>query len=31
VYSMAAIIYFCLCFPLSLWSRRLEGRFAYGG
>ncbi|MEL6468317.1 MAG: amino acid ABC transporter permease [Cyanobacteria bacterium J06623_4] len=29
VYSMAAVIYFCLCFPLSLWSRRLESRFAY--
>ncbi|MEL6902446.1 MAG: amino acid ABC transporter permease [Cyanobacteria bacterium J06606_4] len=29
VYSMAAVIYFCLCFPLSLWSRRLETRFAY--
>ncbi|NBD15851.1 MAG: ABC transporter permease subunit [Cyanobacteria bacterium] len=29
VYSLAAIIYFCLCFPLSLWSRRLENRFSY--
>ena len=29
VYSMAAAIYFCLCFPLSLWSRRLEGKFSY--
>ncbi|MEM9151957.1 MAG: amino acid ABC transporter permease [Cyanobacteria bacterium P01_F01_bin.3] len=29
VYSMAAVIYFCLCFPLSLWSRRLESRFSY--
>ena len=29
VYSLAAIIYFCLCFPLSLWSKRLEKRFAY--
>lgn len=29
VYSMAAVIYFSLCFPLSLWSRRLETRFAY--
>jgi polar amino acid transport system permease protein len=31
VYSMAAVIYFCLCFPLSLWSRQLESRFSYGG
>ncbi|MDB9524700.1 amino acid ABC transporter permease [Oscillatoria sp. CS-180] len=30
VYSFAAVIYFCLCFPLSLWSKRLESRFAYG-
>lgn len=30
VYSLAAVIYFCLCFPLSLWSRRLEGKFSYG-
>jgi len=29
VYSLAAIIYFCLCFPLSMWSRRLENRFSY--
>lgn len=29
VYSFAAIIYFCLCFPLSLWSRRLEKSFVY--
>ncbi|MEO1067516.1 MAG: amino acid ABC transporter permease [Cyanobacteria bacterium J06638_6] len=29
VYSLAALIYFCLCFPLSLWSRRLERKFAY--
>lgn len=31
VYSLAALIYFCLCFPLSLWSRRLESRFSYVG
>jgi polar amino acid transport system permease protein len=31
VYSLAAMIYFALCFPLSLWSRRLEKSFAYGG
>lgn len=29
VYSIAAVIYFCLCFPLSLWSRSLESRFSY--
>ncbi|AFZ49191.1 amino acid ABC transporter permease [Dactylococcopsis salina] len=29
VYSLAAMIYFCLCFPLSLWSKRLENRFSY--
>ena len=29
VYSFAAIIYFCLCFPLSVWSRKLESSFAY--
>ncbi|MGD1854398.1 MAG: amino acid ABC transporter permease [Leptolyngbyaceae cyanobacterium] len=28
IFSMAAVIYFCLCFPLSLWSKRLERRFA---
>lgn len=26
VYSLVALIYFCLCFPLSLWSKRLEVR-----
>ncbi|WP_204150484.1 amino acid ABC transporter permease [Leptolyngbya sp. CCY15150] len=30
VYSIAAVIYFCLCFPLSLWSKRLEKQFTYG-
>ncbi|MEM6450999.1 MAG: amino acid ABC transporter permease [Cyanobacteria bacterium P01_D01_bin.105] len=29
VYSLAAAIYFCLCFPLSLWSRSLESKFSY--
>ncbi|HEY9641602.1 MAG TPA: amino acid ABC transporter permease [Coleofasciculaceae cyanobacterium] len=28
VFSIAAIIYFCLCFPLSLLSKRLEQQFA---
>lgn len=31
VYSLAAVIYFCLCFPLSLWSRKLERSFTYSG
>lgn len=26
VFPLMALIYFCLCFPLSLWSRRLERR-----
>jgi polar amino acid transport system permease protein len=26
VYSMVAVIYFCLCFPLSFFAKRLEGR-----
>ncbi len=29
VFSMAAVIYFCLCFPLSLLSKRLERQFAF--
>jgi len=28
VFSIAAVIYFCLCFPLSLLSKRLERQFA---
>jgi polar amino acid transport system permease protein len=31
VFSIAALFYFCLCFPLSLWSKHLEKRFAYKG
>ncbi|GAB4151203.1 MAG: amino acid ABC transporter permease [Cyanobacteria bacterium J069] len=31
VFSFAALIYFCLCFPLSLLSKRLEQRFALQG
>jgi polar amino acid transport system permease protein len=27
VYSLVALIYFCLCFPLSMFAKRLEGRF----
>ena len=26
IYPLMALIYFCLCFPLSVWSRRLERR-----
>ena len=26
IFPIMAVIYFCLCFPLSLWSRRLERR-----
>ncbi|MBE9181424.1 amino acid ABC transporter permease [Oculatella sp. LEGE 06141] len=29
IFTIAAIIYFCLCFPLSLLSKRLEHQFAY--
>ncbi len=29
VFSLAAVIYFLLCFPLSLWSKRLERQFAF--
>ncbi len=27
IFPIMALIYFCLCFPLSFWSRRLERRF----
>lgn len=30
VYLLIAAIYFAMCFPLSLWSRRLERRLQYG-
>ena len=26
VYSLVALIYFCLCFPLSWWAIKIEGR-----
>ncbi len=29
VFSIAAVIYFCLCFPLSLLSKRLESQFVF--
>ncbi len=30
VYLLIAVIYFALCFPLSVWSRRLEQRLQFG-
>lgn len=27
IFPVMAVIYFCLCFPITLWSRRLETRF----
>ena len=29
VFSIAGLIYFALCYPLSLWSQRLEKKFSY--
>jgi polar amino acid transport system permease protein len=29
VFSIAGVIYFALCYPLSLWSQRLEKKFSY--
>ncbi|MEM8652989.1 MAG: amino acid ABC transporter permease [Pseudomonadota bacterium] len=31
IYPLMALIYFCLCFPLALWSRRLERRLGSVG
>ena len=31
IYGMVALIYFALCYPLTVWSRRLERRLAVGG
>ena len=28
IFPLMALIYFCLCFPLSVWSRRIEKRFS---
>lgn len=30
VYAWVALLYFALCWPISAWSRRLEGRLAHG-
>lgn len=30
IYLFIALIYFCMCFPISLWSRRLERRAGRG-
>ena len=29
VFSIAGVIYFAICYPLSLWSQRLEKKFSY--
>lgn len=29
VFSLAGVIYFCLCYPLSAWSQRLERKLSY--
>jgi polar amino acid transport system permease protein len=29
IFSLAGVIYFILCYPLSTWSQQLERRFAY--
>jgi polar amino acid transport system permease protein len=31
VYSVVALFYFALCYPISVWSKRLEGRMALSG
>ena len=31
IYPLMALIYFCLCFPLTLWSRRLERKLGNVG
>jgi polar amino acid transport system permease protein len=31
VYGCVALLYFALCYPISLWSRSLEGRLRHGG
>lgn len=31
IYSIIAVIYFALCFPISLWSRSLERRVGFAG
>ena len=30
VYLLIAIVYFAMCYPLSVWSRRLEERLNFG-
>ncbi|MBB5214636.1 amino acid ABC transporter permease [Parapusillimonas granuli] len=30
IYLLIAAIYFAMCYPLSAWSRKLEGRLQYG-
>lgn len=31
IYLIVAVLYFCLCFPLSFWSRRLERNAVHAG
>lgn len=30
IYLLIAVFYFAMCYPLSAWSRKLEGRLQYG-
>jgi polar amino acid transport system permease protein len=30
VYGMVALLYFAICFPLSLWGRVLERKYSFG-
>jgi polar amino acid transport system permease protein len=30
VYACVALLYFCLCFPISAWSRTLERKLRHG-
>ncbi|MCY1378243.1 hypothetical protein D9M69_658600 [compost metagenome] len=30
VYVIIAVLYFAICYPLSVWSRRLEQRLQFG-
>jgi polar amino acid transport system permease protein len=30
VYLLIAVMYFAMCYPLSVWSRRLEQRLQFG-
>jgi polar amino acid transport system permease protein len=30
VFALVGVLYFCLCYPLSLWSRAMERRLNVG-